>query len=288
MANLEKPIKPTLGEFNLTEGDVTELSRFKDRCNTKSKNYLILVFGLLSVVAVLIIYLNGLHNGLLFFTTICSAVITWGIIPFLIRSITKLQFNDLIFEKIKTSKISNYNEKNIKYSSAMTEYKDKNQLFERVLRRATWNHWLSLNPIEFEEAVADLFIDKGYDVYTTPVTGDHGVDLFITKDGKTSIVQCKTYKKSLGPSAARDLYGAMIAQGAKEAFLAAPGGFTVATKEFCKNKPIKLLDIDELTKMSYNYENYISHWIDSAKSVNDIVKGINKNILGKPYKKRYR
>lgn len=288
MANLEKPIKPTLGEFNLTEEQVAVLSNFKDSCETKAKNILRIAFGLLVAISVLVIISNELHKGFIILAIIGSAIVSWGITPSLLKAITKRELSGLIFEGTKNRTITDYQERHSRFSSSMVEYKNKNDLFERVLRRATWNYWLSLNPTDFEEAVADLFLDKGYEVFTTPATGDHGVDLYLKRDGKTSVVQCKTYKKVLGPSAVRDLYGTMVAQEAEEAFLAAPGGFSKATKEFCKGKPIKLLDLDELTQMSYEFENYIPHWIDSAKSMDDIVKGLNKNVLGKPYRRRQR
>lgn len=167
----------------------------------------------------------------------------------------------------------------------MSVYKAKNNLYERVVRRATWEYWLSLTPTDFEEAVGELFLDKGYQVWTTKATGDHGVDLYLEKDNKKFVVQCKTYKSVLGPNSARDLYGTMTAEGADEAFLAAPSGFSAATKEFCKNKPIKLLDIDDLTKMTYDFENYTSYWLDNVKTMDDLVKGVNKR-LGKRYKIR--
>ncbi len=285
MANLEKPTKPILAEFNLTEEQVSVLQKFKDNCEKKAKNILRIAFGLLVIPGTLLVIANQLHKGLIAPAIIGSAIVSWGIIP---SVLTKLKLKDFIFEKTKTLIIRDYQEKNLRFSSAMAEYKNKNHFFERVLRRSTWNYWLALNPTEFEEAVADLFLDRGFEVYTTPTTGDHGVDLFLKKDGNTSIVQCKTYKKVLGPNAARDLYGTMVSQAAKEAFLAAPGGFSAATKEFCKDKPIQLLDLDELTKMSYEYENYIPHWIDSAKSMDDIIKGLNKNVLGKPCRRSQR
>jgi hypothetical protein len=102
----------------------------------------------------------------------------------------------------------------------------------------------------------------------------------LEKDGIKAIVQCKTYKKVLGPNAARDLYGTMTAQNVSHAYLAAPGGFSSATKSFCEGKPITLLDLDGLSKMFYPFENYTPHWIDSAKSMDDIRKGINKHIYG--------
>jgi HJR/Mrr/RecB family endonuclease len=283
----DKPIKPVLEEFSLTEGQVKELEQFKSKCESKSKLYSGIAFGIISALAALIIILYGSGYRYIILTTIASAIMSWGIIPFLIKLISKKELKDLIFHFIKTSNIESINSKNDLFIAAMAEYKKKNDIFERAIGRMTNNYWLSLNPKAFEDAVAELFADNGWDVYTTPVTRDEGVDLFLEKDGVKAIVQCKTYKKVLGPNAARDLYGTMTAQNASHAYLAAPGGFSAATKTFCEGKPITLVDLDGLSKMFYPFENYIPHWIDSAKSIDDIRKGINKHIYsGKGYGRR--
>jgi len=281
----EKPIKPKLEEFGLDEQKVKILSDFKSQCERKSIQYVRIAFGLLSTVGTTSILIFNLNQGLIILVLIASAIISWSIIPFLFRTTTKSEFKDFIFEKTRDMSIATIDQDNNSYTSAMGVYKGKNDLYERVLRRATWQYWLSLTPTDFEEAVGDLFLDKGYEVWTTRATGDHGVDLYLEKDGKKYVVQCKTYKKVLGPNAARDLYGTMTAQEADEAFLAAPSGFSTATKEFCKGKPIKLMDIDELTKMTYDFESYTPYWLDNAKSMDDVIKGINKHVLGG---KRYR
>jgi HJR/Mrr/RecB family endonuclease len=281
----EKPIKPKLDEFDLNEQKIKALREFESQCDKKSNLYLGVTFGLFSALGIILILTTETKYGFIVLVLIASALISWGIVPFLFKTINKSEIKDFIFEKTKDATITKIEKSNNSYTSAMGVYKGKNDLYERVLRRATWQYWLSLTPTDFEDAVGDLFLDKGYVVWTTSATGDHGVDLYLEKDGKNFVVQCKTYKKVLGPNSVRDLYGAMTAQGADEAFLAAPGGFSAATKEFCRNKPIKLLDIDDLTKMTYDYESYTPYWLENAKSMDDVIKGINKNILGG---KRYR
>lgn len=276
----DKPIKPVLKEFSLTENQVKELEQFKSKSESKSKLYTGIAFGVISAIAALIIIFNRSGYGYIIPTTIASAIMSWGIVPFIIKLISKKELKDLVFHFAKSPSIELINNQNDLFIAAMTEYKKKNDIFERAIGRMTNNYWLSLNPKAFEDAVAELFADNGWDVYTTPVTRDEGVDLFLEKDGVKAIVQCKTYKKVLGPNAARDLYGTMTAQNASHAYLAAPGGFSAATKTFCEGKPITLLDLDGLSKMFYPFENYTPHWIDSAKSIDDIRKGINKHIYG--------
>lgn len=275
---MEKPIKPKLGEFALDEQKVKCLVDFKGKCKRKTKIFQWIIFALFSIIGIYGVL--PFDFDFIFLYLIFSAILTWGIIPFLFNSITKREFNNLIYEKTKSSLINIIDQNNNSFTLEMNLYKSKNELYERVIRRSSWEYWLSLNPTDFEVAVGDLFLDKGYEVWTTRASGDHGVDLHLEKEGKKFVVQCKTYKKTLGPNVARDLYGTMTAQGADKAFLVAPSGFSQATKEFCNDKPIILLDIDELTKMTYDFENYIPYWIDNAKSMDDVIRGINKHVDG--------
>ena len=284
---LEKPVKPGLIDFLLTEEIIKDLNNYLKQCERKASNYLVITFIIVFLLGSSFILINNFWKGYIILIIIFSAIITWAIIPAIFKAKTKKEIKDFIFHKNKSDIQAYVYMNHEKYKAALAEYKIKNDLFERALRRTAWIYWLSLNPVEFEEAVGDLFLDKGYKVFTTPVKGDQGVDLFLEKDNKSFVVQCKTYKKPLGPNAARDLYGTMVAHEAHGAYLAAPGGFSIATKEFCKGKPITLLDIDELTKMFYDFESYTPYWLDTAKSKEDVIRGINKHILGKPYRPRH-
>ena len=50
-------------------------------------------------------------------------------------------------------------------------------------------HWMSLSGLQFERELAALYLKLGYDVQLTPTSGDEGIDLFLKKDNKTTIVQ---------------------------------------------------------------------------------------------------
>ena len=108
----------------------------------------------------------------------------------------------------------------------------------RLRRRQLHDHWMSLSGREFEWELATLYRYLGYDVEATPITGDQGIDLVLRKDGKTTIVQCKSHKSPVGPAVARELLGSMVAIGADDAILACTGGFTRGVKEFAVGKPI--------------------------------------------------
>jgi HJR/Mrr/RecB family endonuclease len=282
----EKPIKPKLEDYHLDEQKVKMLNDYKAKCKKYSSLWLWIVFVTISVIGINFLKTTGPNYGYVVFFLFVSAITTWGIVPFLIKKIDENEISEIIFENSKNSTISKIDQNYNAYNSAMGVYEKCNEFYERVISRASWQYWLSLTPKDFEDAVGYLFLDKGYEVWTTSATGDHGVDLYLKKDGKKFVVQCKTHKKVLGPSTARDLYGTMISERADEGFLVAPSGFSSAAKEFCKDKPIKLMDIDDLTKMTYNYERYVPYWLDNIKSKEDFVK-VLKKILRESKGRRY-
>lgn len=70
------------------------------------------------------------------------------------------------------------------------------------------------------------------------------------------------------------LYGTLLDTGANKAILAAPRGFTNGVYDFVKDKPIELWDVNDLTKKSYTFDNYIDYQLANAKSLNDVKKYI--------------
>jgi restriction system protein len=102
----------------------------------------------------------------------------------------------------------------------------------------------SLTPSEFEEYVGVLFEKAGYRVKRTGGSGDRGIDLIVSRNGKASVVQCKRYEDDVGPSAVRELIGAMTNSRATRGFLVTTSGFTVGASQEAGKAPyeIRLLD----------------------------------------------
>jgi len=103
-----------------------------------------------------------------------------------------------------------------------------------------------MDPHQFEVFVGSVFRELGYEVSATPVTGDQGVDLFVKKDGRRSIVQVKRYAGTVGQPVVRDLYGAMLHHMADSAFLVTTGHFSARAEAWASNKAIELVDGMEL------------------------------------------
>lgn len=103
-----------------------------------------------------------------------------------------------------------------------------------------------LDPVAFEHFTASLFERMGYEVCTTPESGDEGVDLFITKNGRRAVVQCKRYENLVGQPVVRDLYGVMLHNQVDRAYLITTGHFSLPAQTWAEGKFIHLVDGMEL------------------------------------------
>lgn len=112
---------------------------------------------------------------------------------------------------------------------------------------------LEMDPLEFEQLVAELFKHRGFDVMTTSRSGDGGVDVFaIDSDPLTGgkiAIQVKRSRSTVSPAVVRELYGTVIAQGAAKGILVTTSGFGPGSHEFAANLPLKLIDGRELVQL---------------------------------------
>jgi restriction system protein len=104
---------------------------------------------------------------------------------------------------------------------------------------------------EFEELVGEAYRRKGFMVKETGGDGaDGGVDLEITKDGKTFFVQCKHWRDTqVGVKIVRELYGVVAARGAAGGIVISSGIFTKDAKDFASGKQLELVDGNGLVRM---------------------------------------
>ena len=101
---------------------------------------------------------------------------------------------------------------------------------------------------EFELVVGELYRRQGYVVEMCSGDGsDGGVDLWLRKDGRTTLVQCKHWKVyKVGVSPVRELFGILNAEKADHAILVTTGRFTRDAKAFAAGKPVELIAGDQL------------------------------------------
>ena len=123
-----------------------------------------------------------------------------------------------------------------------------------LLKRAASNNGKSeINSMhwrEFEKLVGEAFRKQGYRVTETADGADGGIDLILRKEDETILVQCKHWKtRKVGVKVVRELYGILIDKGADEVNIVCSGHYTDDAKKFVSNKPIHLIDGNQLLSL---------------------------------------
>ncbi len=114
------------------------------------------------------------------------------------------------------------------------------------------------------ELFAKIFSQDGAEVKITQASKDGGVDAVAFDPdpirGGKFVIQAKRYSKVVPVSAARDLYGTMINEGASKGILVTTSHFGPDTYNFTKDKPISLIDGSNLLYMlnEHGYKTKIS------------------------------
>ncbi|AXI81376.1 restriction endonuclease [Peterkaempfera bronchialis] len=114
-----------------------------------------------------------------------------------------------------------------------------------------------MDPIEFEELVAELFRAMGMQAVTTQRSGDGGVDVdALDPDpirGGRIVVQAKRYRDTVPPTAVRDLYGTVQDVGANKGVLITTSAFGPGSHRFADGKPLTLVSGGELVDLLHRH-----------------------------------
>jgi hypothetical protein len=113
----------------------------------------------------------------------------------------------------------------------------------------------SISPFQFEEVVARLLRQKGYDVQVTPKVGDGGKDILArfltpTKDKVLCYVECKKYdlENPVGVGVVRSLYGTVMSDRVNMGMLVTSSIYTKGAINFQQlhSSQILLKDFNDL------------------------------------------
>ena len=96
---------------------------------------------------------------------------------------------------------------------------------------------------EFEMLVGEAYRRQGYQVEETGLGGaDGGVDLVLRKNGRSELVQCKSWRsRQVNVSVVREMWGLVSHHGAAGAKIVCTGAFTPDAAAFAAGKPIELV-----------------------------------------------
>ncbi|MEU2514832.1 restriction endonuclease [Streptomyces syringium] len=111
----------------------------------------------------------------------------------------------------------------------------------------------AMDPVEFEALVAELFRARGMRAVMTQRSNDGGVDVEALDpdpiSGGRIIVQVKRYRKTVPPTAVRDLYGTVQGAGANKGVLVTTSKFGPGSYAFANGKPLTLVSGEELVEL---------------------------------------
>ncbi|WP_425246286.1 restriction endonuclease [Streptomyces sp. NEAU-NA10] len=115
----------------------------------------------------------------------------------------------------------------------------------------------AMDPIAFENLVADLFRAMGMQAVTTQRSNDGGVDVDALDPtpirGGKIVVQVKRYRNTVPPTAVRDLYGTVQDAGANKGVLVTTSGFGPGSHAFANGKPLELVSGPELVDLLHRH-----------------------------------
>ncbi|MET7680275.1 restriction endonuclease [Streptomyces sp. NPDC005423] len=114
-----------------------------------------------------------------------------------------------------------------------------------------------MDPIEFENLVAELFRAMGMRAVTTQRSNDGGVDVDAVDPtpirGGKIVVQVKRYRNTVPPTAVRDLFGTVQDAGANKGVLVTTSGFGPGSHTFANGKPLELIPGPQLVDLLHRH-----------------------------------
>ena len=110
-------------------------------------------------------------------------------------------------------------------------------------------------PTEFENFCANLFQKMGYATMVTPPTNDGGYDIWLERDEKTAIVECKCYCEthSVGRPVIQKLVGANSVKGADSMFLITTSNFSAGAIQYAQEVGVELINGSHLLVLLKQY-----------------------------------
>jgi restriction system protein len=122
------------------------------------------------------------------------------------------------------------------------------QKYIRWLHSADMDALDRMTGIEFEHALAQLFIDLGYGAVVTQASRDYGADLVLSRGGQQIVVQAKRYVGTLGLDAVQEASAARLHYGAVRAIVVTTSAFTGPAQNLAQTTGVELWDRQRLNE----------------------------------------
>lgn len=132
----------------------------------------------------------------------------------------------------------------IKKNAAALRNSELRSLTAKWLSRS--DLYLQMSPQRFEDSIAVLFRQLGYEVKQTPYSNDRGKDAIALKDGKKYLIECKRYgaDNTIGRRDLQIFVAAMKEENADAGFYINTGRFAKTAIEYAAQNQIQLYDAE--------------------------------------------
>ena len=96
------------------------------------------------------------------------------------------------------------------------------------------------DPYKYEEFIKELLRDGGFSAKRTRGSGDYGVDVIASKNGKTCAIQCKLYNHTVGAKAVQEIVSGRIYYRTDFAIVVSDNTFTDAARSLARKSDVVL------------------------------------------------
>ncbi|MUM78290.1 hypothetical protein GKC30_11655 [Pseudodesulfovibrio sp. F-1] len=121
---------------------------------------------------------------------------------------------------------------------------------KQILQHSLPIRFQDMDPLDFEDFIAYLFVKKGYEVQPTSYSGDYGADIIVSKNGTKIAVQVKRYhkKNKVDVKNVNQVIGAKSYYGCNSALIITTSDFTKPAHNLIKTTSTLWWSWNELQK----------------------------------------
>lgn len=136
-----------------------------------------------------------------------------------------------------------------RYEEAKRKYEWYREIHQSKKSQLLLRDWRSLRGIPFEDFLQEVFEDQGYSVQTTRTSGDQGVDLIVTIDGRRVAIQSKGYESNVGNASVQEVYAGMQYYHCDACAVITNSHFTPAAIDLARATGCQLIDGSDIPKL---------------------------------------
>jgi len=139
------------------------------------------------------------------------------------------------------------------------------------------NRFSDFSPYDFEDFIAQLFKDNGYDVEGTNYSGDYGADVITSKNGIKTAIQVKRYSKTnkVGVKDINQIIGGKEFHKCDKAMVVCTSDYTKQGIKLSKEADVELWNWEDLlTNIQETYldgKNYLSFYSEFDKDSGELI-----------------